>query len=443
MYILSIITAIGKLNDYDIFIDRYIKNVLQQTIFDRSELIIVYMEWHEKFNELQKYNNVKFIHETVGKGMYNAWNIGLKHATGKYVTNWNIDDIRYIDANERKCNILEKSPNIDLVYNYYIVSNDINETYDNFNYDKHRTVNAYPDNAHEYVHQCCMNGPDPIWRLNIHKDIGYFDYQQYPSIADWEMWIRMANNGSKFKLIPEPLCLFFESPNSVSNKHHKIREEIEKPRLYNQYKQGFEKQYPITWNELKIQQNKKLSVLILSMNRRKKYLDRLLSVLNPQLNDDVEVLTNIDNGEKSIGTKRNELLKQSQGDYVCFIDDDDIISNDYIEKILSALKSGPDCVGIHLLHKEDGVLRGLTYHSLKYDTWWDEPNQTNLTLKNYYRNPNHLNPVKRDYAIQIGFPEINNGEDKWYSQNILKFLKTEEYIETPIYEYLVRTNKEC
>ena len=443
MYKLSIITAIGKLNDYNQFIDRYIQNILEQTIFDQSEIIIVYMQWHKKFDQLKKYTNIQFIHETDGNGMYNAWNIGLKHATGIYVTNWNIDDIRYIDANERKCNILQESPDIDLVYNYYIVSDDIKETYNNFNYNKHRTVNAYPDNAHEYVHSCCMNGPDPIWRLNIHKDVGYFDYQQYPSIADWDMWIRMAENGCKFKLIPEPLCLFFESPNSVSNKHNKIRDEIEKPRLYKQYESGFSKQSPVTWKQLNLQQNKKLSILILSMNRRKQYLDRLLNIIEPQKTNDVEVLTNIDDGEKSIGTKRNELLKQSGGDYICFVDDDDMVSADYIEKILTALESKPDCVGIHLLHKEDGILRGLTYHSLKYDTWWDEVNNENSNLKNYYRNPNHLNPVRRDYALQTGFPEINNGEDKWYSQNILKFLKTEEYIETPIYEYLVRTNKEC
>ena len=146
MYKLSIITAIGKLNDYNQFIDRYIQNILEQTIFDQSEIIIVYMQWHEKFDQLKKYTNIKFIHETDGNGMYNAWNIGLKHATGIYVTNWNIDDIRYIDANERKCNILQESPDIDLVYNYYIVSDDIKETYNNFNYNKHRTVNAYPDN---------------------------------------------------------------------------------------------------------------------------------------------------------------------------------------------------------------------------------------------------------------------------------------------------------
>lgn len=442
MYKASIITAVGKLAHYEEFIPRYIKNVTSQTIFNECELVIVYMEWHSAFDHFKQYDNVKFILDDQGKGMYNAWNLGIKNATGKYVTNWNIDDLRFDNNIELKVNLLEQDSELDLIYNYYTVSTDINESFENFNY-KNKTVEAYPDGAHKYVHQCCMCGPDPLWRREIHNKIGYFDFENYPSIADWEMWIRMAVNGSKFKLIPEILCLFFESPDSVSNKSTNIREQEEKPRLYEQYEKGFKTQQHINWNKVSISQDKKLSILILSLNRRKHYLNKLKNILEPQLNDNVEVLYSIDDGEKSIGTKRNELLNDAIGDYICFVDDDDLISNDYVEKILKATETNPDTIGIHLLHKEDGILRGLTYHSLKYDKWWDEPNKNNPTLKNYYRNPNHLNPVKREYAIQVGFPEINNGEDRWYSQNILKFLKTEEYIETPIYEYLVRTQKEC
>jgi hypothetical protein len=441
--IVSVVTAIGKLKDYNKFFERYIKNIKAQTIFDKVELIIVYMEWDSTLDKLKELPNVKAILDDEGRGMYNAWNIGVKNSTTDYITNWNIDDLRFADNLERKVNILEEDNNIDLVYNYYIASEDINEDYSNFDYNKKRSVEAYPDNAHEYVHYCCMCGPDPLWRRKIHNKIGYFNDEKYPSIADWEMWIRMAENGSKFKLIPEPLCLFYESSDSVSNKHAKFRDEVEKKRLFEQYQKGFEKQKQCNWERIKIAKDKLFSILILSLYKRKDYLDRLKSYLEPQLSDSIEVLYNIDGGEKSVGQKRNELLEEATGDYIAFVDDDDIISNDYVSKILKALKTEPDVIGIHLLHKEDGILRGLTYHSLKYDHWWDEVNKDNPALKNYYRNPNHLNPIKREYAIQVGFPQINVGEDRWYSENILKFLKTEEYIESPIYEYLVRTHKEC
>lgn len=441
-YKVSVITAVGKLKHYQEFIERYYQNLIQQTIFDDIEIIVVYVEWHELFEKWKKHSNIKFVLDDEGKGMYNAWNIGIKNASAKYVTNWNIDDIRFYDNIEKKFSVIENDNTISLVYNWYTVTKDINETYENFNTKDLRFVEAYPDDAHEYVYQACMCGPDPLWRKDLHEKIGYFDLE-LPSIADWEMWIRMAYNGYKFKLLPEVLCMFYENPNSTSNRFSETREKVEKELLYKKYSENFQNPKVIRWERVTIAGNKKFSILIPSLNRRKKYLDRLMEILNPQLTDDVEVLINIDDGEKSIGTKRNELLDKATGDYIAFVDDDDVVEPYYVSEILKAIESYPDVIGIHLLHVEDGVLRGLTYHSLKYTHWWHERNQENPPLMNYYRNPNHLNPVRREYALATRFPEINFAEDKDYSYRMLKYLNTEVYIEKPIYHYLVRSNKEC
>jgi glycosyltransferase involved in cell wall biosynthesis len=180
----------------------------------------------------------------------------------------------------------------------------------------------------------------------------------------------------------------------------------------------------------------KLSILICTLEERKHFLERLLSILNPQKTDEVEILINCDNRQKSIGQKRNELLKQASGDYITFIDDDDRISDDYVSKILNSInKSNPDVIGIHLIMTTDKIIEEKTFHSLKYRSWYDEPDPEKPWLRRYYRNPNHLNPVKREYALKVGFPEISMGEDKVYSTKLLDFLKTEEYIKEPIYYY--------
>ena len=59
----------------------------------------------------------------------------------------------------------------------------------------------------------------------------------------------------------------------------------------------------------------------------------------------------------------------------------------------------------------------------------------------YYRNPNHLNPVKIEIAKKVMFPEVNFREDYDYSMRMLPHLKTEEYITGPIYTYQFKTNK--
>ena len=183
--------------------------------------------------------------------------------------------------------------------------------------------------------------------------------------------------------------------------------------------------------------NNTLSILICSLTNRKEMIDGLLAILSPQLIDGVQILLNSDGGKKSVGYKRNELIRAASGKYITFIDDDDIVSDDYVSLILDAVKDDCDVVGIHLLMTRamEPETECRTYHSLKYKKWWDENDPDRPGKKRYFRNPNHLNPVKREYAIAIGFPEINHGEDHDYSKKLLPLLKTEVYIEKPIYTY--------
>jgi glycosyltransferase involved in cell wall biosynthesis len=182
----------------------------------------------------------------------------------------------------------------------------------------------------------------------------------------------------------------------------------------------------------------KLSILICSVESRKEYLERLLGILDRQKNDEVEVLVELDNGEKSIGTKRNNLLNRAKGDYIAFIDDDDVVPKYYVSEILEGIKHNPDVIGIHLIMDHDGTYAERTYHSLKYQIWSQDVDNENFNRNRYYRNPNHLNPVKREFALQIMFPEINHGEDKNYSMRLLPLLKTEYYIPVPLYFYEYR-----
>lgn len=174
----------------------------------------------------------------------------------------------------------------------------------------------------------------------------------------------------------------------------------------------------------------RLSVLICSLEKRQKLLIALLQDLNEQKTDEVEILVNVDNRQKTTGMKRNELLSRAVGDYIAFVDDDDKVTEDYIPRILKAISSNPDCVGMEglITFASKGITRKFI-HSIRYKTWFEKDNI-------YYRCPNHLNPVKRELALKAGFPEITVGEDREYSKNLRPLLKTEEYLENPIYFYL-------
>lgn len=185
----------------------------------------------------------------------------------------------------------------------------------------------------------------------------------------------------------------------------------------------------------------KLSILVCSLLKRSNYLDRLNANLDYQLTDEVQYLTCIDNGEQSIGTKRNLLLDKAEGDYICFIDDDDLVAPNYVELILKAISGKPDVVGMNLIMTTDGNKAERSFHSLQIKSWYDRPDPLGEHKRVYFRNPNHINPVKRELALQIKFPEISMGEDKVYSDKLLPLLNTESWIDQPIYFYLYRSNK--
>ena len=178
-----------------------------------------------------------------------------------------------------------------------------------------------------------------------------------------------------------------------------------------------------------------LSILICSLIERKRELDFICNKLQDQgmiYDKDqkfarIEYITEIDNREKTIGEKRNILLSRARGEYICFVDDDDDVSNDYIESIMKALESKPDCVGIEGIIDYMGI-KGIFKHSRQFQSWYTGPDA-------FYRTPNHLNPVKREIALRIGFPPKSFGEDQIYSDGIKRMLKTEVYINHPIYFY--------
>jgi len=91
----------------------------------------------------------------------------------------------------------------------------------------------------------------------------------------------------------------------------------------------------------------KLSILIPTLIERVESLKALYDSLTDQIgNKDVEIILNSDDRQKTIGQKRNELISKAKGDYIVFVDDDDRVPDYYVEKILKAIETNPDCVGI-------------------------------------------------------------------------------------------------
>lgn len=162
-------------------------------------------------------------------------------------------------------------------------------------------------------------------------------------------------------------------------------------------------------------------------------LRRLVGVLKPQVerfNGQVEYRIH-EAGRRTMttGKKRNDLITQSEGEYFCFIDSDDLVVPTYVESIYNALISGPDCVTFKGWMTTDG--KDHRDWTIKLGSQYYERN------RHYYRWPNHLAVMKKSLVEHVKFPDISKQEDYLWSQQIhnMGLLKTEVHIDAPLYWY--------
>lgn len=182
-----------------------------------------------------------------------------------------------------------------------------------------------------------------------------------------------------------------------------------------------------------------LSILIPSTFDRAEMLSELIDHLKYQIEecnakDSVEIITDVDNGECSIGKKRQRLIEAANGLYVVQIDSDDWVANDFIEWILLSIEQNPDVIGFSGYMTTGGINRDNFRISkdLPYITISDAHG-----AKSYLRFNNHLSPIKKEIALKIGFKDLRFGEDYDYAKRLQEsgLIKKEVYIEMDMYHY--------
>lgn len=173
----------------------------------------------------------------------------------------------------------------------------------------------------------------------------------------------------------------------------------------------------------------KLSVLVPTVVGREHLFDILLAELkNQSFEKPVEIVVCKDNKELSIGSKRQKLIEQAQGEYIVFVDDDDMVALDYIDQILS--NTGSDAIGFQIECTFDGKNKCLASASRRYKDWGE-----NRDGFRYVRSIYHKTPVRRELALKAGFKDMRFGEDYDYSMRIMPLIKSEAYINKVMYYY--------
>ena len=183
-----------------------------------------------------------------------------------------------------------------------------------------------------------------------------------------------------------------------------------------------------------------LSILIPTLISRRTLFARMYTHLAAQIHrcgcqHEVEVLHLEDDGQQSIGIKRNVLVEKATGRFIVFVDDDDEVSDDYVERIVCVLRNRPeiDCIGIRGIITFRGKHPHEFIHSLQYTDYFSKRGV-------YYRPPYHLNPVRREIAVRYRFADVSYSEDIDWALQLRRAgaLQNEAFIDSILYYYYSR-----
>ena len=148
----------------------------------------------------------------------------------------------------------------------------------------------------------------------------------------------------------------------------------------------------------------------------------------------VEIIYLGDNKSMSVGEKRNLLLYISRGEYVCFVDDDDQVADNYVSTILKNIEGKPDVYSFDVMQikteRTGAVNERLMIHSIRNGKNYRDKEKNVMMMI-----PNHLSVIKREIAIKEQFPHKNLAEDHQWADGIQKYLKSEQKTSDVLYYY--------
>jgi len=182
-----------------------------------------------------------------------------------------------------------------------------------------------------------------------------------------------------------------------------------------------------------------LSILTASIPERSGQRAILTETIAQQIGDlPVEHLSLVDNRKRTIGAKRDALLRIARGTFVAYVDDDDTVTPDYVGSLVAAIKiaiaptASPteqvDVITFAQFARVDKAHAKIVFglrqqnHPFVHDT-------------EVLRAAWHVCAWRRSVAILSHFPESNYGEDWAFAEPLNRIARASIHLDKVLHYY--------
>lgn len=314
--------------------------------------------------------------------------------------------------------VLASDDMIPLVQGYdNIIRNDMNEYFRDMD-----GVLWYNDGGQNNINTLCILGK------KYYDRFGYIYHPDYVSL-----WC-----DNEFTDVSVQLKKVYKSDKTIIEHAHPVYQKTEYDALYvrNESYFNIDKETYIKRKEKNFDidlHQPLLSILTPSVPERiDSHLKRLIEKIKNQIGDkNVEHLIFLDNKKRTIGLKREMLVEMAKGKYMAFVDDDDDISDDYIDSLLEGISHNPDVVTF----KQKCIVNDRTPAIINFSL-------NNKENEEYYaggfinRKPFHVCAWKSTLGKKYKFTDRNYSEDWYWAEQLTKHAKTEYHIDKAIHTYI-------
>ncbi len=177
-----------------------------------------------------------------------------------------------------------------------------------------------------------------------------------------------------------------------------------------------------------------LSVLIPSIVIRREKLASLLETFARQADPRLEVIVFTDNFEHPLGQKRNNMMQRAAGKYLCHIDDDERVAENFFAALLPEMLHDVDAIGYNASVIFNGG-RPFTVRTI-FGAANEQPRHVPGGYSDIVRGYWHWCLWRSDLARRFKFPDHAGDEDYQWLKQIYPHVRTWRKLEETLFTHV-------